>query len=392
MNAFRNAVVVAVTLQLSPLAAQGAPAAAPATVPFEFVDRRIALQVRIDGAGPYTMLLDTGASATLSAEDARALRLRTGHGFEMAGTGAGHVHAVESRVGSFDLGSGVVLRDVPTTVVPLAELRRVSALPHFDGLLGSELLAHYVVAIDYAQQKLTLQAPETYAPDPAGVTVPLLSRHGTPAIRAGVDGSSGSFVIDTGDRVTLTLMEPFAKSHHVLETYPSSVQGLTGWGFGGPVPGYLTRVGRLDIGSIEIAHPLTRIPTVAGGFFTSTHMEGSIGTGVCEQFTVTFDVPHGRVTFSARRETDDAYDRSGLFLSKTDGALSVVDVLRSSPAQRAELAPGDRIVALDGEPVDDTSLAEVRAALAAAPGTAVTLGVERDGATRDVELILEDLA
>jgi hypothetical protein len=392
MTALRIAATFAFAALLVPLAAAPARAAAPVTLPFSFLDHRIALAVRIDGSGPYTMLLDTGASATLAAEDARALHLKTIHGFEMGGTGAGHVHAFESRIRTLDLGSGIVLHDVATTVASLEELRRVTALPRFDGLIGSELLERYVVGIDYAEEKLTLRLPAAYTPDPGGVTLPLLAKHGTPAIRASVDGLPGSFVIDTGDRVPLTLMEPFAKRHHVLESYPAKVQGLTGWGFGGPVPGYVTRVGRLDIGSFEIAQPLTRIPTVAGGFFTSTRLEGSIGTGVCEQFTVTFDVPHGRVTFAQRRETNDAYDRSGLFLSKTAGSLAVVDVMQRSPADRAELVPGDRIVAVDGEPVDDTSLGEVRAALSAAPGTAVTLRIERDGATRDVGLILADLA
>ncbi|MGP6158505.1 MAG: aspartyl protease family protein [Vulcanimicrobiaceae bacterium] len=391
MNALAGAVAFAVTALLLQTPG-GARAAQPATLPFAFVDHRIALQVRIDGAGPYTVILDSGASATLASEDARALHLRTGRAFEMGGTGSGHVSAAPSRIRSLDLGAGIVLHDVPTTVVSLEELRRVTALPRFDGLIGSELLARYVVGIDYAEQQLTLRLPANYTPDPAGVTLPLLGKHGTPAIRASVDGEGGSFVIDTGDRVPLTLMEPFASAHDVLGTYPSKVVGLTGWGFGGPVTGYVTRLGRLDLGSLEIAQPLTRIPTVAGGFFTSKRLAGSIGTGICEQFTVTFDVPDGRVTFSDRRATDDAYDRSGLFLSRNAGALAVVDVLQRSPADRAELVPGDRILALDGEPVDGASLGEVRAALAAAPGTAVTLRVERAGETREVSLILADLA
>ncbi|MFZ1125706.1 MAG: aspartyl protease family protein [Candidatus Baltobacteraceae bacterium] len=392
MNVLWMAVPFALAALSSPLAAGNATAGGTATLPFAFVDHRIALQVRIDGEGPYTMILDTGASATLAADDARALHLRTGRAFQMSGTGAGRTPAFESRVRSFDLGAGIVLHDIPATVVSLDELRRVTALPRLDGLIGTELLARYVVGIDYAQEKLTFRPPDGYTPDPGGVTVPLLAKRGTPVIHAGVDGLGGSFTIDTGDRVPLTLMEPFAKAHPALASDPAKVHGLTGWGFGGPVPGYVARVGRLDIGSLEIAGPLTRLPTVAGGFFTSTHLEGSIGTGVCEQFTVTFDVPHGRVTFAQRRETDDAYDRSGLFLSKRAGGLTVVDVMQHSPAERAALVPGDRVVALDGEPVDETSLGTVRAALAAPPGTAVTLRVERNGATLDVGLILADLA
>ena len=50
------------------------------------------------------MVLDTGASATLADDDARALHLQTGHGFEMGGTCAGHVRACEAQVRTQDLG------------------------------------------------------------------------------------------------------------------------------------------------------------------------------------------------------------------------------------------------------------------------------------------------
>ena len=327
MNALRTAAAGALIAVLLPLAGAPQTGTAGTTIPFAFVDHRIALSVRVDGAGTYTMVLDTGASATLAADDARALHLRLGRGYELGGTGPGRVRAYETRVGALDLGAWIVLRDVPTAVVTLEDLRRVTALPRFDGLIGSELLARYVVRIDYARQELTLEAPGEYAPDPDGVTLNLLRRQGTPAVRAGVDGSDGSFVIDTGDRVPLTLMEPYAKAHRVLERYPSDVQGLTGWGFGGPVSGIFTRVGELKLGAFAIEEPLTRIPTVSGGFFTSRRLAGSIGTGICEQFTVTFDVPQGTVTFAQRHDPEAAYDRSGLFLGKSTSALAVVSVL-----------------------------------------------------------------
>ncbi len=71
-----------------------------------------------------------------------------------------------------------------------------------------------------------------------------------------------------------------------------------------------------------------------------------------------------------------------------DRAAAVIGTVEpSSPAAAAELAPGDRIVALDGEPVrwwDDVDR-HVRAN----PGEQVRLGVERDGQTLERTLRIE---
>lgn len=66
-----------------------------------------------------------------------------------------------------------------------------------------------------------------------------------------------------------------------------------------------------------------------------------------------------------------------LGVSVEDG-LVVAEVLEGSAAAEAGVQPGDRIVAVAGEPVAD--LAEVRAAIAAVPaGETYALTVERDG-------------
>jgi regulator of sigma E protease len=62
-------------------------------------------------------------------------------------------------------------------------------------------------------------------------------------------------------------------------------------------------------------------------------------------------------------------------------------VLSGKPAQRAGLAPGDRIVAVDGAPV--RSPADVAAATNAKPGAEVVFGIERGGARFDVPVVTE---
>ncbi len=62
-----------------------------------------------------------------------------------------------------------------------------------------------------------------------------------------------------------------------------------------------------------------------------------------------------------------------------DHGLRVVDVPEDGPASRSGLAEGDRIVAIDGEPVEGLSASQIAARLRGPVGTTVELRVERGG-------------
>ena len=75
----------------------------------------------------------------------------------------------------------------------------------------------------------------------------------------------------------------------------------------------------------------------------------------------------------------------GVVRAEIGGRSVVVAVLPGSPAERAGLAQGDLITAIDGAPVG--SAAELRAAIEAiAEGAAYTLTIDRGGAARTLEV------
>ncbi|MBN2470391.1 MAG: PDZ domain-containing protein [Anaerolineae bacterium] len=74
------------------------------------------------------------------------------------------------------------------------------------------------------------------------------------------------------------------------------------------------------------------------------------------------------------------------FQEQADGAL-IMEVMPGSPAEAAGLLPGDLITALDGTPLSlETSLVSLLEGYA--PGDAITLAVERAGATVEIVLTL----
>jgi carboxyl-terminal processing protease len=74
------------------------------------------------------------------------------------------------------------------------------------------------------------------------------------------------------------------------------------------------------------------------------------------------------------------------------GGLSVVDVVKNSPADKAGLQAGDKIVGLDGKTITRAEINAVRTQLKQAPGTNVTLQVDGKTGKREVRLTLAELS
>jgi C-terminal processing protease CtpA/Prc len=87
------------------------------------------------------------------------------------------------------------------------------------------------------------------------------------------------------------------------------------------------------------------------------------------------------------------YDMSGLWL-KTQGQpfdqVWVEQVFENSPAAEADIRVGDRILALDNQPVSELSIDQVRQRLRE-PGQTVQLQIQRQQQTLPVQLMLKPL-
>ncbi|HVZ48537.1 MAG TPA: PDZ domain-containing protein, partial [Gemmatimonadaceae bacterium] len=90
-----------------------------------------------------------------------------------------------------------------------------------------------------------------------------------------------------------------------------------------------------------------------------------------------------------RESTSGAYSGVGMSLDLRDGWLVVTYVRVGTPAERAGLAIGDRLVELNGQTMHNWTPGEARAAIRGAPGTRLALAIERGNATTRIPLALE---
>ncbi|WP_374728967.1 S41 family peptidase [Natronospira bacteriovora] len=89
--------------------------------------------------------------------------------------------------------------------------------------------------------------------------------------------------------------------------------------------------------------------------------------------------------------TSGRYGGLGLEVTQEDGVVTVIAPIADTPASRAGLKAGDRILSVDGDSLEGLSLNEAVRLMRGEPGSRIVLGILPQGETetRDVELVRE---
>lgn len=129
----------------------------PVTVELEVLkSKHVAVQVKVNGKGPFRLIFDTGAPVTLvSNRLAKEAELKSSGGF--MGLGA------TSTADTFEVGS-VKAEKLAVTVLDHPTVKILSAAcGELDGIVGMNFFGRYNTVIDYKEAKLTF-TPSDYRP------------------------------------------------------------------------------------------------------------------------------------------------------------------------------------------------------------------------------------
>ena len=338
-------------------------------IPFELSDNHIHLQIKINGSGPFSFVLDTGAGVCVISERRAAelgLKLRDLGELDI-GTGEANTKVAVANDVSFSL-PGVEILTERAIVISLDSLEGFFGHP-IDGLLGSDVFKRYVVEIDYAARTIRLFDPKKYGYSGSGTSIPFRLVGNVPIARGGIGLSrqpsiEGEFEIDTGMSTALILRTPFVKKHNLVassrKTFPSIDVGV-----GGESKVIVGRVPVLQFGSFAIEAPVTFYSQAAKGELAGTSSIGIIGGEILRRFTVIFDYSRKRMILEPNANLADPYehDMSGALLiadGKVFKTFKVHRVFESSPATEAGLREGDVIVAIDDKPSRELTLKQVK--------------------------------
>ena len=256
----------------------------------------ILLPVFVDGRGPYSFVMDTGATTTVvSNELVDALALPRGKKQDGRGA-AGKMTLVESRLPSLTVGDQT-LDSLPVSVTDLSFLGRAMG-EQVDGALGHSFLRHFVMTLDYATNALTLRRPvgdmeraldereiafrSANAEDPL-VVVPIFVNEKGPY----------DFALDTGASRTVISLELAAE----FGLTTGKISQMTAGGGSGTV-------WRVQLSSLAIAPHAGEFGGGGFGLLTQLNAElgsklhGIVGYDFLRHYRVTLDYPREALTRS----------------------------------------------------------------------------------------------
>jgi predicted aspartyl protease len=341
------------------------------TAPIEMNANKPRTAVRVNGAGPFDFLVDTGSIFDLvDTERAAELGIVSEGAFDAGG--AGEATMTTSTAEGVRLGIGDL--DLPPQNVEVAPINAaIGRLEgrRLDGLLGYDFFSRFPVELDYTAGRLSI------VDEPRGTPVPirLVRRH--PFVRAAFELGGRrfehEFVLDTGFRSGLVLASRFVREEGLVDLAATTIEATTGAGIGGPTIERVARAATVELGPFVLDHVVVNLSQATAGTLADPGFGGIVGSEILRRFTATFDYPASRLFLEPNASLDEPFefDLSGLFLMAGEG-VEVFSVVEGSPAAEAGIQAGDRILT-------DLPLDELRKSLRSDTGVERVLELERGG-------------
>ncbi len=367
---------------------------------FELDGNHLYLEAEVEGRGPFDFILDSGATVTaVDAGLARRLRRPVRESGRTRGAGAGSI-AIGRLPGTDVTVAGLSAAGGRAMALPVDSVIGPFVGRGTDGVVGFPFFRDRVVEVDFDGGCVRVLEGRGYEPPPDALVLPMEVRAGWPHVDATLELPDGRAVpadlmVDTGSRMSLILTTDFVRGAGVLASMPERIRGTVGAGVGGEARFDLARLPALRLDTLRYENAVVGLSTGAGldlGAF-----DGVLGTEFLRRFRVHFDYAGGRLVLEpgADRHRPEEFDMSGLVLVAplVDGERELVvhRVAPETPAERAGLEPGDRVLSVDGRPADSLSLTGVEELLEGPVGAERRLRVERDGRTLTVVVTLARL-
>ena len=374
-------------------------------IPFQMENDFIVLNVLLDNVLPLRFIVDTGAenSVLLEKQAADMLQVEYRRKFEVRGSDVDNPITAYLATGiDLRIENRILARNRTMLVLEdnYFDFERITGTP-IQGILGVDFLMRFTVEFDFRREVMILHEPNEWEPSKkyqrapadfvrnrAYLNLPLEIRT-PPAQRQ-------RLLLDTGAGLSLLLHTHNDSTN--IELPQQIVTTYIGNGLGGALEGNVGRSRNLTLGGKVFSDIVTYFQPVdtAGAAFLNER-DGIVGNRLLKRFNMVVDFPQQAVYLKARRRNwrrRFAYDRSGLSIIAGGSELRtyrIATVVPESPAAKAGLKVGDRIVGVNGQSATFLTLGSIIRKLEGKVGKKVKLRIRRAGEYFVAELRLRDL-
>jgi hypothetical protein len=344
-------------------------------VPIQLASRRLLVSCTIEGKGPFALGIDTGGvTSVIQLDLARRLRLKQ-RGLTPLGLAGRY-----DRYPMFEAREVIFGNTFRQEGVLLAGTEGKGLGNGVVGMLAAGCLTSMDSELDFAAMRWRL-FPDG-GPDRTGWIAHEDSvssaRLGSPHLfgQASLGGKALRCLFDTGAPGTILLFTKAARQAGIDVDGQNWSPAITN---GKDARLYRSRQS-LTIGGLTIDRPLIRVTDNLPNFVD----DGIVGLPTIQRLNLATDVKAGRLwtRASGLPARPEDYNMSGLWIDQKGREIVAGRIGKGSPAERAGIAPGDRI--------EGFAFGEMIARLNGPLGNRVALRVHRGGSARDVTLVLED--
>jgi hypothetical protein len=373
------------------------------TIPFKFAHNFILLEVRIYGILPVQLIFDTGAEHIIlfKRQYTDLMQVPYDRRMRIMGTDLSReVFALITRNGLVEV-KGLAPR--PYDMLVLEEdyfnLDEMLGTP-VAGLIGGGFFKDLIIEIDYRRRKLTLTDPRAFSPPEGYLALPMTIRTQKPYVTAEAGLQDGTTVqvdllLDTGAGVPLLL---HTNTHPSLQLPKTYIRGRLGMGLGGYLEGFIGRVNNLHLGLVDFPGVLTSFQDLPDHWLADENRfrNGILGNELLGRFSVFMDYNREQLYLKPykKRQRPFQMDRSGLMVFAYGIDLDrfvVHDIIEGSPAEEADIRPGDIIFRLQGIQAGDLTLDGISRMLQRKPGKTIRVEIARNNVLLQKKFKLRDL-
>ncbi|MGV3502645.1 MAG: aspartyl protease family protein [Adhaeribacter sp.] len=360
------------------------------TIPFTLHRNLIVVKAQLNGYGPYNFLLDTGVSTALITNPRLLDSLGVVPGAEIRIAGAGS--SLED-LKAYMVNNVVV--ELPGATAPKLSMTFLSedvfnlssyvGMP-IAGLLGYQFFNSFVVRIDFNSQQLTLYQPETFKYRKRdGIAIPFELEGQRPYLYAlttlaGEPAISTRLILDTGAGHALSLEQ---ESHSGIKVPVPALRTQLGTGLSGSIMGYVGRIPQFQLNKFVFKNMLTSFPDHADvAAKVQVGRNGNLGNEVLKRFNLVVDYSRSRLSLrpNSRLKEPFEHDMCGVEIVASGAGYNrymIVRVDPGSPAEEADLQPGDEILFVDNTSASSLSLSKLDRYFRLRDGYRLTLVLSR---------------